>query len=371
MARQPSVAEPGALAPASSSPATPTRKTILKHTISVATSAAVTLGLVWMLLGGGQEFELGWDGGLPTLKVAAREEALGRVIETALREDPEQLRAILRARNFHPPDNIPPEQMPGILQGQLDLHATFIRGALRDLGFFRVGDSALIDALIEQPVDGPVAARLRQMLFDLEGPFAPPRTLDGARSHFITEMLEKRPPDDMVIAEVWSNFIAAHLTFLYPDLEARLVADPNLAVRPREAGARPQDAERRVRAASACVGSELVGKFVQIWRLGPDGTDAANTGLASAMRPVTLYVGLDSQLPMAQCRGEPLRLIDIARARQARLGLPRDLHATLTAEAAGASFTLIVFPAGVSPLDPRDLMHDTAAGTGEDGDDAG
>lgn len=321
-------------------------KTVFKHAISVFGSAVVTLSLVWILVGAGQGFELGWNGALPTLKVSAREEALGRAIQAALDDEEEagHLRAILRARDFFPPDRIPPEQVPRILESQMADHGVFIRATLRDMGFFRVSDPALVTALEELGPDDPMSRGLRQLLFDMTGPFAPPRTLDGAQSRFITDVLEERPANDLLIAEVWSSFIGAHLTFLYPDLEAQLLPDP-LLDRGRGSG-------DRVTTASACSGSHLVGKYVQVWLDGPDGPDPEAL-------PVTLYVGLDAGLPRFRCRDEPLQLIEIAQARRARLGLPRELYDRLAGARAAAGeaahFNLVVFPTGVSPLDPREF----------------
>ncbi|WP_209426277.1 hypothetical protein [Pararhodobacter sp. SW119] len=335
-------------------------KTVAQHAITVVGTVVLALSLVWMLLGAGQGFQLEMDGLKPKLVVAAREEALGRVIDAALVADARETHAILQARDFHQPDSIPLETIPTILDSQLDIHAVLTRALLRDRGFFRVSDPALITALANLSPTDPASGQLRQMLFNLEGPFARPNTLDGARGRFITEVLESRPADDTLVAEIWSGFIAQSLSFLYPELRANLVPS-NMPVRLQigEGG-------NVVWNAAACNGSDLSRKFLQLWQETPDG--------AMIELPVTVFVR--ETLPINHCRGEPLKLIDIARAREAKLGLPNELHASLMAEASSIEngrlrFSFAIFPAGVAPSAPPEPPQQSGINNGHTDADAG
>lgn len=338
-----------ALAGGEAAPGRPV-KTIFEHSVNTLASVGVTLALVWMLLGAGNGFEIEWKGILPDIKVAAREEALGPVIDTALHDNLEQTRAVLRARDFHRPDAMPPEQLPAMLEAALERHAGVTRAILRDRGFLRISDPALLHQLAELAPDNPTSVGLRQLLFDMRGPFAHPSTLDGARSRFIAEMLEQRPRNDSLVTEIWSDFIGRSLSFLYPPLKADLVpADIPEWTRAHAHGP-------RVRNAAACRGSDLERKFVQVWHSAPEG------GLQDQY---TVYVG--TTLGIGECRDEALTLVDFANGAAPRLGLPRAHFASLHAGAGAARplrFDAVIFPAGLAPFD---LIEERQPEEGGDG----
>lgn len=326
------------------------RKTIFEHSVNTLASVGLTLALVWMLLGAGNGFVIEWNGLLPNIKVAAKEEALGPVIDTALRDNLDETRAILRARDFHRPDAMPPEALPAMLDAALERHAVVTRAILRDSGFLRVSDPALLTRLAELAPDDPVSVSLRQLLFDMRGPFAHPSTLDGARSRFIAEVLERRPKNDSLVTEIWSDFIGRSLSFLYPPLKADLVpADiPGWT--------RAHDNGPRVRNAAACRGSDLERKFVQVWHSAPGG------GLQDQY---TVYVG--TTLGIGECRDEALTLVDFANGAAPRLGLPQEHFASLEAGAGGGQplrFDAVIFPAGLAPFD---LIEERQPEEGRDG----
>lgn len=322
------------------------RASLAKHAITMLGSAALVLTLVWMLLGSGQGFELAWgDGWKPRIVVAAREDALGRVIDAALDSDDAQqareARTILQARGFHPADSIPLEAVGEILDHQLADHAVVTRALLRDRGFFRVSDPALIQAIAGLAPENPTSVEIRKLLFAMEGPFVPPSTLDGARSQFLTEVLRGRPDGDVLVAEMWSAVIAQTLSFLYPDVKARILR-ANIPPRLQVGEMGPI-----IWNAAACRGSHLHNKYIQIMPEHPESHQVQET----------INVHVSAELPFNQCRNEPLELRDIAIAQTARLGLPAELYDTLLtgADAAddnGVFFSFLVFPAGIMPVGP-------------------
>ncbi|MGY6633765.1 MAG: hypothetical protein ACXIU8_08455 [Alkalilacustris sp.] len=355
MARPPAPARPAASPPDQAHG--PTVKTVLKHAISVVASAGVTLALVWMLLGTGQGFDLGWEGARPSIKVAAREEALGRVLRQALEDNPQDTRAILRGLDFHPTDNIPPERMRAILTAQRADHSSFIRSLLGDMGYYEVSNIQIVSALAQLSPDAPVAVELRSLLFDMRGPFAHPATLEGARSRFLTEVLQRLPQNNALVRELWSDLIRRPLAVVYPDLHADLVPVDI------PAWTRAHDRGPLVRNAAACPGSDLERKFVQILLPPDDG------GIPDQ---VMLYV--TATLGAHECRGTPLHLVEFADTHVPRLGLARSHYDSLRAKAGTGPlrYEAVVYPAGLAPFD---VLEVTAAGPGEgDGtedDDAG
>jgi hypothetical protein len=318
----------------------PVAKTIGQHAITVVGTVVMVLALVWMLLGAGQGFQLDWSGALPKIIVQPEQKHLGRILDVALRDDESDTRALLRARNFHDPQQMPLDAFTAFLDHQPDSQGIMIRSMLRQRGFFRTSDPALIDALAELAPGDHTSLGLRRLLFEMRGPFAPPNTLDGAEGRFITEVLSGRPADDQIVAEVWSGFIAQTLTFLRPNLSAQIIT-ANIPVH-------RQQGERLIWSAAVCNGSHLANKFVQLWWETPEG--------GSDNFPVTLFV--TETLPINRCRNEALTLTEIARTGRATLGLPDELHAGLTAGAADERrFFFAIFPTGVAPVDPPSLLQ--------------
>ena len=350
-------------------------KKIANHAITVVATTVAALGVVWMLVGAGSGFQFDFQNGRLTLKVEARDDALGRLVANAYRDDPEEALAtlhgrgfyrienapldeviahafdtdpvaaarVLNARGFYAPDDVAVGNISGVnLREMVDalvkneLSAT----RLNQGGYFRIGDRALIEALRGLDHGDPTALQLRRLLFRLEGPFAYPATLDGAERDFIAQILQGLPLTNTVVAGVWAGFVGQTLNFLYPELTARTVR-ANIAP---EILHHDQNGEA-IWIGAACVGSHLLGKHIQIWQA-PAGDELLELD--------SFNVYLRDVLPRPQCSGEPLLLSDIILAGEARVGLPRGLHDRLVEsgfpDVADPRIHFVVFPAGVAPV---------------------
>ena len=339
-------------------------KAVLKHAITVVGTASMVVALVWMLVLSGQGFQLKIDNWKPEISVSPREDGLGRVLDNALETNERDTRAILRARDFYGVDDVAPHKLAEMISAQLELHPIQLRAVLRDRGYYQVTDPALTDALAELSPTHAVSARVRRLLFQMEGPFEKPSTLEGAQSRFITDVLASRPPQDSLVAEVWSGFILQTLSFLYPDLKVRLV--------PVDITERHLNGEGGLTIwnASACRGSHLANKYVQLWVESDDGVWDETA--------VTAYV--NEEMHATHCRGAARELPDILRDGKVRLGVSRALHERLngnlagdpsTGAESGSRFAIQIYPAGYGPLSPPWLLQESEVRDGEADPDAG
>lgn len=319
-------------------------KTVIHHAITVVGSVVTVLALVWMLLGAGQGFKLEMDGFMPKLVVDPKEESLGRIIDSAIERDERDTRGILYIRNFHHPDSDLVAPLKSFVDTQREVHRFLVDGALRDLGYYQANDPALITELEKMPPTSTAARSLRRLLFEMKGPFQSPETFEGAHSQFLADLLDKRSSDDMVVAEIWSRFVARSLSFLYPDLSARLVP-ANIPVRleRREGGV--------VLNAASC-GTALTNKFIQLWK------DNGTEGEEHSGFPAEEYIFFVSEtLPFNQCLDEPTTLVGIVQSKEAKLGLPWEIYRELfeadtDSDDHPARYSFVIFPDGVAPLGP-------------------
>ena len=251
--------------------------------LGLATIAgAVALGMVYLLQG--QGFEMSYGGGKGTLKVE-RSDSLEAVILRALEKDRELAEGDLAQLGFH------------------SMHSVKVADELRRLK------------------DDEVAMAIREVLWDLDGPFALPGTFAGADKRLISalEDLDRVKTETGQISELLAEIVLMSVdrrgVFQPRDFAGEVRRLPGSAVR---------DGLARV---YVCPGSPLVGKDIRI-TLQHASRDDPET------EDFTIFPGVIVQDPSRmRCDGPFRKLTELLAGAPAELGLDADDFARLTAGA--------------------------------------
>ncbi|MGF1658869.1 MAG: hypothetical protein ACFCUS_05530 [Rubrimonas sp.] len=254
-----------------------------------AITAICVLGVVYLVQGTGQGFKLTFGDGGASVEVSARD-SLESIVQRALDEDP-----------------------------------VLATGDLAQLGFHSLSSEALADALRRiKPEDAEgaaVAASLREMLWDLKGPFALPGTLAGADKRLIgaLEDLESIKSETGEMSELLAEIVL-------------MSVDRRGLFQPRDFAGEV----RRLPGVGSpgghslvyvCPGSPLAGKNIRITlrHAAVDDPDSA---------AMTIFPGLIVQDPnLMSCPGSFRRLTELLGGQAAQLGLDAEAFARLTAGA--------------------------------------
>ncbi|MCG7521733.1 hypothetical protein [Ruegeria sp. Ofav3-42] len=119
---------------------------------------------------------------------------------------------------FEAVEPTPDDDADSIAQKTSDMRA--LTRTLRSHGYYALDDTALADQIRVLDKDHPLSVRLRDVLYDLEGPFSLPGTLRGADSRMwqaiadLYDGLKAEPHDDsQLFATLYTNFIEQETVF--------------------------------------------------------------------------------------------------------------------------------------------------------------
>ncbi|MFO1208770.1 MAG: hypothetical protein U1E40_06050 [Amaricoccus sp.] len=189
-----------------------------------------------------------------------------------------------------------------------------VAALLAGKGFYRVDDPRILGEVAKldpgDPDDAKVVAGLRQMLWNLEGPFHPPHTMQFADARLVGAIEEQAAPADdpnqgRLVAELLKRSLDRSGIFELRHFPARLVALPPLS------GALANTAAMIV----TCPGSEIIGKQAQIWGAGQ-----------------TVFAEVQPDVRLAgQCDGTAKTIQELLQGKPGVLGVSPEAYKVLTA----------------------------------------
>lgn len=257
-----------------------------------AIAAVFALGVVYLMQGTGQGFEMAFGGGNASLKVTSRD-SLETVVKRALEADRE-----------------------------------LAEGDLAQLGFLAMSNVKIADELRRLKEGDAVAAAIRKVLWDLDGPFALPGTFAGADKRLIgaLEDLDRVKTDTGQISELLAEIVLM-------SVDRRGVFQPRdfAGEMRRLPGVSAPDGLARV---YVCPGSPLAGKNIRI-TLQHASRDDPET------EDFTIFSGVMVQDPSRmRCDGPARKLTELLAGAPAQLGLEASDFARLSAGAPPGSIPI-------------------------------
>ena len=198
-----------------------------------------------------------------------------------------------------------------------------VTALLAGRGFFRPTDQRIVREIENldpaDPEDAAVVEALRQMLWNLAGPFRLPDTMMRADARLVTAIEEQSatsadPARGLLVAELIRLSLDRSSIFEVRQFPARL--------QPLEPLAGPLAGD--VAMIATCPGSELIGKQGQIWGGG-------RTVYAEIVADVRLSPG---------CAGTARTIQALLQGKEGLFGIPPAAYETLRAGAGSATFTL-------------------------------
>jgi hypothetical protein len=207
-----------------------------------------------------------------------------------------------------------------------------VTALLAGRGFFRATDQRIVREIENldpaDPEDAVVVGALRQMLWDLSGPFRLPDTMIGADARLVSAIeAQTATPDDptqgRLLAELVRRSLDRSSIFEVRQFPARL--------QPLEPLSGPLAREAAM--IWACPGSELIGKQAQIWSRG-------RTVYAEVLPDVRLSRG---------CAGTARTIQALLQGSEAVLGVPPEAYAVLSGGEAADRPTFTLNPVDLVP----------------------
>lgn len=248
-----------------------------------AIAAVFALGVVYLLQGTGQGFKLAYGDGKASVEVSSA------------------------------------DSLESIVQRALEQNRELATGDLAQLGFHSLESVTLADALRTMKGDdeqsAKVARAIRTVMWNLEGPFAPPLTFAGADDRVATALddleaaLRERGEANALLAELLRRSLKRE----------KLFRTRNFAVELTIAPGGKADTDYGWPKFFICAGSELVGSNVTLWATGPSLPDGF----------VELPGVLADDEPVRNDCAEPRTLEDLLAGASEKLALDRQTFAQL------------------------------------------
>ena len=252
-----------------------------------AIAGAFALGVVYLLQGTGQGFSLDFGDGKASLEVSSQD-SLESIVQRALEKDRD-----------------------------------LATGDLAQLGFHSLESVTLADALrtmkSEDEQSAKVARAIRTVMWNLEGPFAPPLTFAGADDRVATALddleaaLRERGEANALLAELLRRSLKREKLFRTRSFAV------DLEIAPGDKAETPYGWSKFF----ICAGSELVGANVTLWARGPSLPEGF----------VELPGVLADDDPIRNDCAEPRKLEDLLAGASEKLALDRETFAELVGDA--------------------------------------